>query len=154
MWHYQLWTRLQTTTSTRINFAGTMDTPSKPQSGPLDFHFISVTYWPCDLDCDDSRGSFGVLISKMRALNCICSRVLSRPPTLYITNSKIQVRALALSYLGCLQWSKMITFIIIIVVRAIQHVGSQLSDQELNLGPLHWKCRVLTTGPLGSAIAF
>ena len=27
------------------------------------------------------------------------------------------------------------------------HVGSQFSDQGLNLCPLHWECRVLTTGP-------
>ena len=32
-----------------------------------------------------------------------------------------------------------------------KHVGSQLPDQTLNLCPLHWKWRVLTTGPRGKS---
>ena len=29
----------------------------------------------------------------------------------------------------------------------MQHAGSQFPDQGSNPGPLHWECRVLTTGP-------
>ena len=31
--------------------------------------------------------------------------------------------------------------------RATGHAGSLFLDQGSNLYPLHWKCRVLTTGP-------
>ena len=34
---------------------------------------------------------------------------------------------------------------------ATKQAGSQFPDQELNLCPLHWKCRVLTTGPPGKS---
>ena len=32
------------------------------------------------------------------------------------------------------------------------HVGSYFSEQGLKPCPLHWKCRVLTTGPLGKSL--
>ena len=32
-----------------------------------------------------------------------------------------------------------------------RHVGSQFTDQGSNQRPLHWKCEVLTTGPLGKS---
>ena len=34
----------------------------------------------------------------------------------------------------------------------LQHVGSSFFDQGLNLGPLKWKCRALTTGPPGMSL--
>ena len=33
-----------------------------------------------------------------------------------------------------------------------QHVGSSLSDQGLNSGPLRWKRQVSTTGPPGESL--
>ena len=33
---------------------------------------------------------------------------------------------------------------------ASQCVGLYFTDQELNPGPLHWECEVLTTGPPGN----
>ena len=33
-----------------------------------------------------------------------------------------------------------------------QHVGSSLSDQGLNSGPLRWKRRVSTAGPPGQCL--
>ena len=35
---------------------------------------------------------------------------------------------------------------------ALWHVGSQLSDWGSNPCPLHWKCKVLTTGPTGKSL--
>ena len=43
-------------------------------------------------------------------------------------------------------------FIFFIFVRVTWHVGSQFPDQGLNLSPLHWKFRVLTTGPPGKSL--
>ena len=43
--------------------------------------------------------------------------------------------------------------IIIIIVRAGQHVGSQLPNQGSNLRPLQWKHGVVTTGPPGKSSA-
>lgn len=68
--------------NTLLILQGQWTHPQNPNPGPLGFHFISVTYWLCDLECDDSRSRFGFLISKMSALNHVCPRVLSRSPTL------------------------------------------------------------------------
>ena len=36
----------------------------------------------------------------------------------------------------------------------VQQMGSQSPDQGSKLGPLQWKCRVLTTGPPGTSQDF
>ena len=43
-----------------------------------------------------------------------------------------------------------VCFVLLPFGHAKQHVGFQLPNQELNLGPLQWKCRVLTLYCQGS----
>ena len=54
-----------------------------------------------------------------------------------------------------LKWQIWHTFFIIFYFLTMpQACGIQFPDQGMNLHPLHWKCRVVTTGPLGKSFAF
>ena len=48
----------------------------------------------------------------------------------------------------------MVLFYLFIFWPRCQHGGTDFPDWGLNLGPLHWKLRVLTTGPPGKSPTF
>lgn len=86
---YQLWPGLWTCASTDVHWAESawvekrqtaMDKPSEHHPGPW------ASSWLCDQLCglgpDASHSSLGFLTGKTKLLNLICSRILSRSPTL------------------------------------------------------------------------
>ena len=49
------------------------------------------------------------------------------------------------------EWNLLEEYLYLFLGRTVWHVGSQFPDQGSNPCPLHWKCRVLTTGPPGKS---